>query len=473
MLFAIILGSCSRNPVTGKKQAFVMSEEKEIALGQQSDPQVVAAFGVYDDDKLQKYIDIKGQEMAKISHRPNLEFTFRLLDSPVVNAFALPGGYVYFTRGIMAHFNNEAEFAGVLGHEIGHVTGRHGALQQRNQMLAQIGLIAGIVLRPEIAQFANEAAQGVQLLLLKNSRDHESEADLLGVEYSTDVGYDAHQMANFFQTISRLSGDAGQQIPTFMSTHPNPLNRYDRVHRLAKKEQKQSPKSNFEVDRDGYLKLIDGMTYGEDPKQGYVENSVFYHPTLKFEFPVPRGWRVNNTPQQVQIVSDQGDGAIIFTFAPGNSLREAANQVAQQYQLTVEVQQEGQINGFPSLVMKSKQTNPQTGQSIDILSTFIQDGNSIFMFLGIAPPERYPTYRSAFERTMNNYRRLTDPSKINVEAERIDIITVSRGGTLQSVLQANGIPADRIEEFSILNGMEPNAQVSTGKMIKVLERNRS
>ncbi|MEM9884808.1 MAG: M48 family metalloprotease [Bacteroidota bacterium] len=471
----LILSSCTRNPVTGKKQALVMSEEREIALGQQSDPQVVAAFGLYDDDKLQQYINSKGQQMAAISHRPDLKFTFRLVDSPVVNAFALPGGFVYFTRGIMAHFNNEAEFAGVLGHEIGHVTGRHGAIQQRNQTIAQVGLIAGLVLSQEVAQFANELSQGVQLLMLKNSRDHESESDLLGVEYSTSVGYDAHEMANFFETISRLSGGASQSIPTFMSTHPNPLDRFDRVHRLAAKEQAEQNKNraNLRVNRDSYLRLIEGLTYGEDPRQGYVERNVFYHPVLKFEFPVPNAWQVNNTPQQVQIVAEGGEAAIIFTFAQGNTLNEAAAAIVEQYQLTVESRANETINGFPALVMKTKQVNQQTGASVELLSTLIQDGSNIFVFHGVSSTEKYAIYRSAFERTMTNYKRLTDQSKINVEPERIKVITVQNGGTLESILRSNGISSARVEEFSILNGMKKSDQVASGTMIKVVDRPRS
>lgn len=475
IIFMLTLSSCSRNPVTGKKEAFVMSEEREVAIGQQSDPQVVAAFGLYDDNKLQQYINAKGQQMAAISHRSNLNFTFRLVDSPVVNAFALPGGYVYFTRGIMAHFNNEAEFAGVLGHEIGHVTGRHGAIQQRNQMAMQIGLIAGLVLSKDVAQFANELSQGMQLLLLKNSRDHESESDLLGVEYSTTVGYDAHEMANFFQTISRLSGGASQSIPDFMSTHPNPLDRYDRVHKLAAQEQAEQNKNraNLKVNRDEYLNLIDGIVYGEDPRQGYVEQNMFYHPTMKFEFPIPSGWKVNNTPQQVQIFPENGEAAIIFTFAPGNTLNEAAAAIVEQYQLTVESRVNERINGFQALIMKSKQVNQQTGASIDLLSTLIQDGSNIFVFHGVSSPEKYNTYRNSFERTMVNYKRLTDPSKINVEPERIKVITVQRASTLGNILRSNGISLERIEEFSILNGMEKTAQVASGSKIKVVDKSRS
>ena len=182
-----------------------MSESQEIALGQEADPSIIAEYGLYDNATLQNFITAKGKEMAAISHRSNLPFQFKIVDSPVVNAFALPGGYVYFTRGIMGHFNNEAEFAGVLGHEIGHVAAKHAARQQRDQLLGQILLMGGIIFSEKFRQFADVAQQGVGLLFLKNSRDHESESDKLGVEYSTKIGYDAHQMAGFFKTLKKLN----------------------------------------------------------------------------------------------------------------------------------------------------------------------------------------------------------------------------------------------------------------------------
>src|SRR5690606_31238493 len=154
-LIIFIFNTCAKNPVTGKRDFMLLSESQEIAMGEQSDPEIMAFFGLYDDPELQKFIEAKGQEMAAVSHRKNLKYTFKIVDSPVVNAFAVPGGYVYFTRGIMAHFSNEAEFAGVLGHEIGHITARHSAKQYSNAMLAQIGLVAGMVLSPEFAQFAD------------------------------------------------------------------------------------------------------------------------------------------------------------------------------------------------------------------------------------------------------------------------------------------------------------------------------
>ena len=209
----LLLDSCAKNPVTGKSELMLMSKDQEIAMGKQSDPEIVAFFGLYQDEKLQNFIKQKGKEMATVSHRPDLPYEFKVVDSPVVNAFAVPGGFVYFTRGIMAHFNNEAEFAGVLGHEIGHITARHSAKQYSRAMLGQVGLVAGSIISPEFAQFADVAQQGLQLLFLKFGRDAESQSDKLGVEYSTKIGYDATEMADFFQTLDRLSSQSGS-VPT-------------------------------------------------------------------------------------------------------------------------------------------------------------------------------------------------------------------------------------------------------------------
>src|SRR5688572_14173848 len=221
-LVCLLFNTCAVNPVTGRKDLMLMSESQEIAMGKQSDPDIVATFGLYQDPKLQQFIETKGQEMAAISHRKNLKYEFKIVDSPDVNAFVVPGGYVYFTRGIMANFNNEAEFAGVLGHKIGHITARHSAKQYTNAMLAQAGLIAGMIFVPELQQFGDLAMQGVQLLFLKFGRDAESQSDKLGVEYSTKINYNAQEMATFFQTLDRLQKQSGAEVPDFLSTHPNP-----------------------------------------------------------------------------------------------------------------------------------------------------------------------------------------------------------------------------------------------------------
>ncbi|MGH7452300.1 MAG: M48 family metalloprotease, partial [bacterium] len=188
LIVGLLFWACARDYVTGKRTLSLVSESQELAMGQEADPSIVAEYGVYDDANLAAFVDGVGQSMAKVSHRPTLKFTFRLMDTPVVNAFALPGGFVYFTRGILAHFNSEAELAGVMGHEIGHVTASHGREQMSKAQLATLGLGVGSILSEDFRQFSNVAQQGLGLIFLKFGRDNESESDLLGVEYSTRAG---------------------------------------------------------------------------------------------------------------------------------------------------------------------------------------------------------------------------------------------------------------------------------------------
>ena len=186
-LFGILLFiiSCAANPVTGQQEFMLLSEPDEIRLGRKTDAQIARTYGLYDDPDLTAYIDRIGQRIAKGSHRPDLSFAFRVLDSPVVNAFAVPGGFVYVTRGILIYFTSEAELSGVLGHEIGHVAARHSAQQYTKAQLAQLGLGLGTILSKDFRELAGLAQFGVGMLFLKFSRDNERQADDLGVEYAT------------------------------------------------------------------------------------------------------------------------------------------------------------------------------------------------------------------------------------------------------------------------------------------------
>jgi predicted Zn-dependent protease len=461
--------SCATNPVTGKKEFMLVSKEQEIAMGQQADPEIVSYFGLYDNEALQRFIDEKGQEMAKISHRSELKYDFKIVDSPVVNAFAVPGGYVYFTRGIMAHFNNEAEFAGVLGHEIGHITARHSAKQQSNTLLAQAGLIAGILISPEVAQFADIAQQGIGLLFLQFSRNHESQSDRLGVEYSTKIGYNAAEMADFFRTLDRLQTQSGAgEIPTFLSTHPDPNDRLEKVRQQAEKWEKKAHATSLEVNRDTYLQMIDGLIYGEDPKQGYVSNGVFYHPVLKFQFPLPQQWTYQNSPQQVQMAPQNGEALMVLMLAQGNTLEDAARAVLTSNQLTLIESEKVSVNGLNAIAMIADQQQEQL--QLRTLSYIIEYGGNFYAMIGISTLEQFNSYALVFSASMENFRTLTDPEKINVQPERISIQEVQENTTLAKFLQSFNIPEERFEELAILNGMELNEPVKQGMLIKTLSR---
>jgi predicted Zn-dependent protease len=448
-----------------------MSEEQEIAMGKDADPQIVAQYGLYENKALQDFITQKGKDMAAISHRPNLNYEFKILDSEVLNAFAVPGGYVYFTRGIMAHFNNEAEFAGVLGHEIGHITARHSVSQQTKAVLGQVGLIGSMILVPQVAEFAEPLSQGLGLLFLKFGRDAERQSDELGVEYSSKIGYDAREMAGFFNTLERKSSGAESgELPDFLSTHPNPGSRNTAVMNLSVEWKNKLKLNNPSINRDRYLRKIEGLIYGEDPKQGYLENNVFYHPELKFEFPVPQGWNYQNTPQRVQVAPKDGKAILMMSLANGNNLQAAAEKVISDNNLKVLESEEVKVNGLNaiSILADVKPKEGAQSSSVRTLSYLISYNNAIFHILGASSVGDFESYSRNFSQTMKNFKELTEASKLNKLAERIRIKTVQKTGSLKQALSNYKVAESRMEELSILNGMQLSDQVQQGSLIKII-----
>lgn len=450
-----------------------MSEAQEIQMGTQYDPQVIATFGEYKNDQLQALIQEKGKEMGLISHRPNLEYHFRILDSPVINAFAVPGGYIYLTRGIMAQFNNEAEMLGVLGHEMGHITARHSASQQTKQTLGQLLFVGGMIASEEFRKYGEYAMQSMQLLFLSFSRENEREADRLGVEYASKIGYDANKMADFYQVLVKMNmAREHGGVPTFMSTHPDPGDRYNAVIRDAKKWQDSLDVDQWKVNKSGYLSMIDGMVYGEDPRQGYVEGQSFYHPELKFQFPVPTAWMLDNSPMQVRMYTPDGKAIMVFTLAQGNSLDEAGQATIQQLKLNVMESGKTTVNGMPAIAALSYQAsqNQSTGQqdTIKVLSYFIDYAGLYYAFHGVTAQADFNTYSRIFKPTMESFNKLTDASKLNRQPKKIRIKKVQRTGTLSTALGSFGIQQQEMEKMAFLNNMELTDQVQAGTMIKIV-----
>ena len=470
---ALLIPSCAVNPVTGKKQLVLMTEEQEIAMGTQYDPTVISTFGLYEDEELLNFITEKGTEIGKISHRPNLQFHFRILDSPVVNAFAVPGGYVYFTRGILAQFNNEAELMGVLGHEIGHVTARHSVQQQTRQQLSQLALAAGMIAVPEVAQFAGEASAAMQLLFLSFSRANEREADRLGVEYASKVGYDAHQMAEFFDVLNKMQmASSHEGVPSWMSTHPDPGQRNITVNQITEEWQAKLPTQSFAVNTKEYLKMIDGIVYGENPRQGFVENNMFYHPDLAFQFPIPKNWTLVNSPMQVQIVPASKDAAMIFKLSQEKGADAVAQKTISDLQLNLIDKSNVNLNGLNTVVTISEQVSQNDAgqeQVLKILSYFIEKDAMVYTFHGLCLDANFNGYKPAFESTMKNFARLTNASKLNVQPNRIKVISINSASvSLKDAFAYYKVPQNRFEEMALLNNRELTDKLKRGDLIKIL-----
>jgi len=475
LLFITILVviSCAVNPVTGKKQLMLMSEAQEIQMGIAYDPRVIATFGEYKSDNLLNFIKARTTEMGLISHRPKLEYHIKILDSPVVNAFAVPGGYIYLTRGILAQLNNEAELVGVIGHEMGHITARHSASQQAKQQLGQLLLIGGMIASEKFAQYAEYAMQGMQLLFLKFSRDDERQADALGVEYSSKISYDAHKMADFFQVLNKMSMAESQGgVPTFLSTHPDPGDRYNSVNQSSTEWQSKLNKTDWKVNHDSYLQLINGIIYGEDPKQGYVEGTTFYHPELKFKFTFPTGWQYENLPTQVNIAPQDGKALMIFTLSAQKTLQNAADSTLQQLGLTLVESRKSTVNGMQAFATISKQVSQDqsTGQQSTnlVLTYFIQYSPYIYVFHGVSAETDFNTYFNTMETTMKTFAKLTDASKINVKPTMVLIKKVQKTGSLANAFSYYGVPQAKMEELALLNNMELTSNVQAGQLIKVI-----
>src|SRR5206468_2522231 len=226
----LLFAACAVNPATGKRQLMLVSEGEEIQMGAQYDSQVVLSIGEYPDPALQDYVADLGRKLAATSERPNLAWTFRVVDDPSVNAFAIPGGHVYITRGILAHMTNEAQLATVMGHEIGHVTARHTAHQMSREQVANLGLAVGSIASSRLARYAGLASQALGVLFLKFSRDNENQADELGVRYSSRTNYDSRQMDSVMAMLDRIESQSGGRLPEWLATHPNPGNRIGHIN---------------------------------------------------------------------------------------------------------------------------------------------------------------------------------------------------------------------------------------------------
>jgi predicted Zn-dependent protease len=460
--------SCAVNPVTGKQELMLLSESDEIDLGHQTDAEVVKEYGIFEDPRLTAYLNDFCQRLGKVSHRPRLGYHFKIVDASVVNAFAVPGGYIYFSRGILATLNSEAELAGVMGHEIGHIAARHSAKQYTRAQLAQVGLGAGAIFI-DSPLLSGLAQLGAGMLFLRFSRDNEREADDLGVEYASKMGYDSSQLAGFFETLERMNpGSDRSGLPGWFSTHPSPQDRFQVVRGRAKEWHEKLGLKDSKINRDIYLRKIDGLLFGDDPRQGYVDGNVFYHPGLRFQFPVPTKWKLSHKPSQVQMVNEGEDAVMLLSATSGSSSREAAREFVTKTGAQV-IRSEGlQVNGLSSQRVNSE---VRTQNAVyRLMSYFIEKGRSVFVFHGLTPVERFQNYAPLFENTMRQFRELSDPRRIDVKPDRIRIRATRSSDTLENALQSLRVSNEKLKETALLNGRDLSQIIPGNALVKVVEK---
>jgi predicted Zn-dependent protease len=355
-----------------------------------------------------------------------------------------------------------------MGHEIGHITARHSAKQYSRAQLAQIGLGVGSLFM-DSSLLSGLAQLGVGMLFLRFSRDNEREADDLGVEYSSRAGYDATQMANFFETLERMNpGSDRSGLPGWFSTHPSPVDRVRTIRGRAGEWQKKLNQRELRINQEGYLQRIDGLIYGDDPRQGYVADSIFYHPGLRFQFPVPPQWKLNNTHTQVQMASENQDALILFFITSGTSPQETAKKFVSETKASVIRSEALRVDGLPSHRLHSQIRSEKA--VYQLLSYFIEKEKRIFVFHGLTTTDRFQNYRALFDNTMRQFKDLTDPKRIHVEPDRIRIRHVKTAGPLENELRSIGVPNDKMKNLALLNGRDLSHIIPANSLIKVIQK---
>jgi predicted Zn-dependent protease len=458
------VASCARNPVTGKNELALVSEGQEIQMGQQAAQEVAQTIGFVDDSELQSYVANIGKRMAAKSERPNLPWEFHVVNDAAVNAFALPGGFIYVTRGLLGSMNSEAELATVLGHEIGHVTARHSVQQISKAQLATLGLGIGSIVSSDVAQFAGLAGQGLQVLFLKYGRDAENQADDLGFRYALGQNYDVGEMANVFETLNRASqvGGEGGRLPEWLSTHPNPENRVKRTEERL--DTLHTSLANAIVNREEYLRQIDGLPYGEDPRQGFFEGAMFYHPDMRFQLRFPEGWKAQNTPSAVVAISPNEDAIIQLGLAGDSSPREAASQFLSQEGVKAGNGSTSSVNGNPAA---TSYFQAQTQQGvIEGIVSFISYGGKTFGLLGYTPQGNLQAYDGEFEETIRSFDQLRNSAALSVKPAVLQLVQMPSQMTLTQFNQQ--YPSSiSIEELAIINELAgPETVVPRGRTLK-------
>ncbi|WP_051609199.1 M48 family metalloprotease [Fodinicurvata fenggangensis] len=467
-----LMAGCETAPATGE-QIFTggMTQEREREVGREMHQEAKDQFGgVYDDPELNQYVSSIGDLLARTSEMPDLDFTFTVIDSPQVNAFALPGGYVYVTRGLVALANNEAELASVIGHEIGHVTARHAAARQGSSVLAgaaQLGL--AVLLGGEAAQ----AAAPVSAAMVQSySRDQEFEADTLGIRYLARAGYDTRASSAFLNSLlqnSRLQAEMagrGGSSDEFdiMQSHPRTA---DRVQQAANRAGVSPPEDPMR-ERDLYLSKIDGMLYGDSPSEGFIRGQRFSHPQMRITFTVPEGFHLRNSSDKVVASGPNGAG-IIFDGdrrQVGGSMQDyLTRQWAQGIRL--EQVESLDINGMEAATAVTRANTNQGPRDLRLVA-IRESGNQIYRFMFVTPPQATSQLSQGLRETTYSFRRLSQNEANSLRPYRLRIHQVQQGESVAAI--ARRMPFDQYREarFRVLNGLGPNDRLRAGDRVKTV-----
>ena len=473
----LLLAGCATNPVTGGREFALMTEGQEISIGEDADAQIREQMGVYDSPALQGYVADLGHRIAAMSHRPNLPWRFTVVDSPAVNAFALPGGYIYLTRGILVYLGDEAELAGVLGHEIGHVTARHAVQAYSRATGAQLGLLLGQIFLPTMRSnpygtpgMMDAAASGLGLLLLKFGRDDEIQADRLGAEYAAGGGWHPEGVAGMLSTLGRINELSDRHgVPNWLSTHPEPTARVAEVAPTVARLIETVDASRLRVDRGGYLERIVGVRYGDNPEEGIARGREFVHPVLRLGVEFPEGWEIQNSAAVVvarqpgrngymalQLVEEE-QAATLEAIAERDTPRDARNVSAAS----------SRINGLDAYVRSYQRDLDDIG-AVMVRVAYLRYDGRVYMLGGVIPVADYTRIEREVDRSIRSFRVLSAEEAARILPHEIALYEAAAGDTWQRIAQRAGGELVPAATLAIMNGYPVDEQPRAGERLKIV-----
>lgn len=489
MLAAALLSGCGTtvvNPVTGQAERTVMDEGAEIAEGKKQHEQVLQEYGAYNNPTVQAYVNSVGQRLASFSHRKQLQWHFTVLDSPEINAFALPGGYVYVTRGIMAYMDSEADLAGVVGHEIGHVTARHGAQRATGEQNAGLGVFAASVLGAVLesqglsgaGQLAGQVSQSVAAgYIASYGRDQELQADTLGAEYLSRINFDPRNMIDVIKVLKdqeRFAADLaqaeGRPAPAqggWLASHPSNDQRLSTITQLAS----QYNKGNYSDEgRVRYQKAIQGIAFGESAGQGLTRGRNFFHGPMGFALTAPPGWKIQNDADKLGVVNAAGDAMLVVRVVPAQAGRDPAAIIRTLLKPTDGRTESAVINGLQATRFAGTRQNAQ-GQAQTVEATVVTGPgtNSYLLQWGAKDAQALQRARAALREAEGSFRAMTAQDRNAARPWVLKTVPYPRGGFAEL---ARTSPIENPEkQLRLINGYYSGGEPNAGQLVKVVEQN--
>jgi predicted Zn-dependent protease len=470
LIFSLVLAiGCATNPVTHKREIMLFSDQDEIKMGKEGNEAVLKQFGRYDDSALQGYIDQVGQNIARVNHRQELPYYYMVVDSAVLNAFALPGGYIYINRGLLPYLNNEAQLVSVLGHETGHVAARHGIKKYQKAMGAQL-VLAGVSLATQSQGLALGTNLLLSAILQGYSRKDERQADELGALYMYRAGYDPKEMSEFFKILRQMERQSPNLIEQLFASHPPVPDRVEKTEAYALELTKEKNKE-LALDHDRYISHLDGLVFGPGERDGMIDGTIYKNRYFRFQIQMPAGWKIQRGDMGGSVVAHDASKRYLCQVLPLElqeklTPQELAAMVERDSGLQPYAASWITINGEKAYRVDYR-ARLQNGALLGIRIAYIVRELTGFIIANIAGLQDFSKGETMFDAVIVSFRLLSPQQAAMIPLHRLTVYKVKSGDTFQVIstkFYQKTTYADDIKQF---NGMEGLNVPPAGVLIKI------